>query len=96
MGSKTRVELYIDHGDADQNKRLFAQLKESQDVIEKEIGTKLEWERLDNKRASRIAIYRPGSIDSEAEELKSIRAWQVEYLLRFKKVFVPLLKTLIK
>jgi aminopeptidase N len=96
MGQKVRVELYIDQGDADQNKRLFDKLKESTDVIEKEMGAKLEWERLDDKRASRIAIYRPGSIDSDPEELESIRAWQIEYLLRFKKIFVPLLKNLIK
>jgi predicted transport protein len=88
MGGKTRVELYIDQGDAEQNKRLFDKLKESQDFIEEEMGEKLEWERLDDKRASRIAIYRPGSIDSDPEELKSIQAWQVEHLLKFKRVLL--------
>lgn len=96
MGGKARVELYIDQGDVDQNKRLFDKLKESQELIEKEMGEKLEWERLDDKRASRIAIYRSGSIDSDPEELKSIQSWTVERLLKFKKIFVPLLKKLMK
>jgi hypothetical protein len=96
MGGKARVELYIDQGDADQNKKLFDKLKENQDLIEKEIGEKLEWERLDDKRASRIAIYRAGSIDSDPEELQSVHSWTVEHLLKFKKTFPPFLKKLMK
>lgn len=49
-----RVELYIDRQDAVVNKVVFDQLKASMESIEAVFGESLEWERLDNKRASRI------------------------------------------
>jgi hypothetical protein len=53
----------------------------------REFGEPLEWKRLDDRRASRIAIYRPGSIEQDEQALREIRAWIVDRLLRFKRVF---------
>jgi hypothetical protein len=92
QGGKARVECYIDQGDLEENKRLFDLLAENEEEIEAELGTSLEWERLDNKRASRISLYKPGSIDSDPAVLRDIRAWMIDYLLKFKKVFLPRLK----
>ncbi len=50
------VELYIDH-DRDTgagNKDIFDKLHSQKAAIEKDFGQELEWERLDDKRASRI------------------------------------------
>lgn len=93
---KTRVEVYIDLRDAETNKALFDWLHGQKEVIEKACGFPLEWERLDTKRATRIAVYRNGSIDSSAEELEKIRKWQIDKLLIFKKVFGPLLRSGVK
>lgn len=88
-----RVELYIDLGDLETNKSLFDWLQSQKDIIEKECGFPLQWERLDERRASRIAVNRKGNIENSAEELEQIRKWQIERLLIFKKVFGPLVKT---
>ena len=84
-----RVEFYIDPGEQERNKRTFDQLEELKESIESELGEGLLWERLDNRRASRISVRRPGSIDDDPETLDEIRDWMVEKLLAFKRVFGP-------
>ena len=92
QGGKARTELYIDVGDGERNKALFDWLYEQREEIHSKLGKELEWERLDDKRASRIAVYRDGSIQSSEEELIEIKAWHIENLLNFKKVLSPLIK----
>lgn len=86
-GNRVRTEIYIDAGDVDENKEYFDRLFGDREMIESEFGEPLEWERLDSKRASRIALYRDGSIDDSSEEVQSIHDWAIEKLLRFKHVF---------
>lgn len=90
LGSRSRAGLYIDLGDSEKNKSLFDWLKNKQESIEIELGEPIEWERLDDKRASRITFYRSGSIDNGKNELKEIQSWMIERLLKIKEVFVPL------
>ena len=92
---RSRVELYIDTTDRDWNKQLFDRLEERKGDLESQFGETLEWERLDDKRVSRIAVVRPGSIDDGEETLAEIRAWMVERLLKFKQVFGPRLDELV-
>lgn len=88
-----RVELYIDLGILEANKALFDWLHAQEESIEKQCGFPLQWDRLEAKRAARVYVSRPGSIESTSEELEQIRKWQIEKLLIFKKVFSPLVKT---
>lgn len=93
-GDRARVELYIDRHDADYNKQAFDQLFTQHEAIEAEFDEQLSWERLDARRASRVAVYRPGSIEDDAATLEEIRRWMVERLLRMKRVFGPRIKHL--
>ena len=89
QSGKARAEIYIDQGDQEKNKTLFDALKAREQEIAANYGSPLEWERLDDKRASRIAIYRDGMIDSPDSELEEIRKWHIENLLKIKQVFTP-------
>ena len=84
---RVRAEIYIDSGDAEKNKRLFDLLFAQKQTLESAMGSELTWERLDERRASRVALYRAGSIDSPTEELQEIQAWAIASLERFKSVF---------
>lgn len=86
---RVRTEIYIDQGEADRNKALFDRLLAQKSDIERDFGEPLEWERLDDSRASRVAIYRDGHIERTAEKLPEIRAWAIDHLLRMKAVFNP-------
>lgn len=92
QGSRVRVEAYIDLGDAEMNKALFDKLHACRKEIEDAFGEPLEWERLEGRRASRIANYCRGSIQAPPEELEKIRQWMIDRLLRLKKVLVPFLQ----
>jgi hypothetical protein len=89
QGGRVRVELYIDFGEADTNKTFFDRLHSQRETLEHALGEALSWERLDERRASRVAVYCPGSIDVNNEELLRIRDWAINRLLKFRDVFGP-------
>ncbi len=84
-GGKARSELYISLGDQDKNKYIFDQLLNIKDDLERELG-ELSWEPLDNKIASRIALYRDGSIEDSEARLEEIKKWHIDRLLKLKEV----------
>ena len=96
-GSRFRVELYIDLGSrsghssrAELNKAAFDHLQIDGKSIEHELGESLEWERLDDRLASRVAAYRNGNIESStAEQLDELKRWAVDLLPRFRDAFAP-------
>lgn len=87
--NEARVEVYIDVVDQGKNKELFDWLLARKNTIEKELGVPLDWQRLDEKRACRIALTRPGKIFDPPETLSEIQKWMIETLLDFKKTFAP-------
>ncbi len=87
MNNRVRTEIYIDMGDQNKNKEIFDKLFNNKEAIEKEFGSPLTWERLPDKRASRVAVYIDGSITDDTNEIENIKKWAIENLLKFKKVF---------
>ena len=92
------VNLYIERnvrGERDKNKewneQLFDKLRERKGDIESKLGP-LSWDRMPGHMACRIAVYRPGTIDDDPEE---IRDWVIERLLAFRRVFGPELDRLV-
>ena len=86
---QARVELYIDPGEAAANKAYFDSLAREKESSQSEFAEPLDWERLDNRIASRISLNRPGTIDDDSEALEEINTWMIANLLKFKKVFDP-------
>ena len=54
------------------------------------------WLRFDNQMFSSIGIRRDGFIDDPLEKLEETRAWMLDLLPKFKKVFDPLLAEILK
>lgn len=54
---RLRVEAYLDCGDGDRNTGLFDELEDQADRWGEAVGRELTFERLEKRRASRIAVY---------------------------------------
>lgn len=87
-GNRVRVELYMDS-----DPELFQVLVAAKEQIEGELGEALSWEPLEDKQASRVAVYRDGHIYADAATLQDISEWVVDQMVRFRTVFAPRLTT---
>lgn len=86
-GGRIRTELRIYLGDEPRSKAAFEKLRVDAAAVEREFAEKLDWERMDGRKACRIASYRPASIRDSRETLEEHCAWAIDRLLRFKRVF---------
>jgi len=85
--SRFRIEAYINEREKAQNDLIFDRLHNKKTNIESEFGAPLSWERLDDKRGSRIAYYRSeSSITDDVEELIKVQNWAVDILPKFYSV----------
>jgi len=86
------VELYISTGDQAKNKQYFDELKR----LEAQIAiTNISWERLEEKKASRIALYTAGDIQEVMDDgikREKLLQWGAETM----KDFSDKLKTIVK
>jgi hypothetical protein len=87
-GARLRVEFYIGAKDGALNKKLFDKLISTRGDVEDSFGGTLSWERLDDKRASRIAVYTPGAITLEPSELNALVVWAADALARLYQALV--------
>lgn len=88
-----KSELYIDK-DKDsgkENKEIFDNLLFNKNKIEQEFGEELSWERLDNKRASRIAIHFEDIGYNDQDKWPILSAQMVDSMIRLEKVLSPYL-----
>jgi len=89
------IELYIDAGEKEQNKAIFDALLADKQAIETEFGDSLSWERLDEKRASRIkkAWKGYGSL-YEPESWPELQDMMIAAMSRFDDIFRKRLRRL--
>lgn len=88
----SKIELYIDKDkeDGKENKNIFDQLFKNKDSIENKFGSELNWERLDGKRASRIAKYLDmGGYRDDKEKWDKICDTMIEHMINFEKAIAP-------
>lgn len=79
-GNRMSCELYFDAGNKDINKERYDNILQYKDEIEKTLG-KLSWERLDDRNASRIAVYKEYTNETE------MVSWALEKLKNFRDCF---------
>ena len=89
-----RVELYIDKDkeDGEGNKLLFDKLFNEKENIENAFGETLIWERLDNKRASRISFYVDIGGYKDKDKLQIVSDMMIDRMILLEKALSPELK----
>ena len=89
---RLRAEVYVDTGESDSTKRAFDHLHRQKDEIHKELNETLEWDRIDEKRASRISLYFPGEVQvTEEERWEDAQKWLLDAVGELRRVFDPLI-----
>lgn len=89
------AELYIDRGEAPENKRIFDHLYARKDEIEKAIGGPLIWEPLDTKRACRIKhVIERGGYRSPESQWPEIQSEMVDAMSKLEAALRPGLSAL--
>jgi hypothetical protein len=89
-----RVELAIDSGVRETNKKFFDLLQDQRAIIEAEIGSPLKWEHLERRKYANIFLARPAKITDPIEELERTKHWALETMLKFIDVFQERIKQL--
>lgn len=84
--SFARVELYVDRGEKEESKTIFDELYAQRTSIEAAFGAPLVWERLEDKRASRIKFETPGDPFDEAQRAALI-GFMIDAMIRLESAF---------
>jgi len=82
------VELYIDRGKGSkaENKQIFDMLHGKKDQVESVFGEALDWQRLDPKRACRIAWHlKSGGYRSDESEWPELQDQMIDAMVRLEK-----------
>jgi hypothetical protein len=89
------VQLYIDTGDKARNKTIFDELHTAKAAIEKAAEKSLQWDRLENNRASRIVLKLPGNINYRDEDnWPDVQDTLIDAMIAFEAAFRPHLDAL--
>jgi hypothetical protein len=86
---KLKVEIYLESKDADTNKLRFDEIALQQHQLNNDLNRQLSWERMDDKKGSRIAIYHEGSIDSQPDELDALCTWAISEMKLMREKLLP-------
>jgi len=84
-------EIYLDRGkefeEPNINKIRFDKLFGHKDEIEKEVGIKLNWQRLDDRRASRISVQFEEAGLKDKDKWGELQEKMIETMIRLEKAF---------
>lgn len=88
------IELYINTDDKEINKSIFDAFYASRKEVEKQLGTVVNWDRMDHARASRIQIRFEGGGLRTPEKWPAIQEKMVETMEKFSKIFGHYIRSL--
>jgi serine/threonine protein kinase len=81
------IGLYIGRGNMQENKFIFDELKKQTGRIEKDFDGKLIWDRMDNKKPSRIKYELKNANIKNKEEWGKIIQFMTDGMIRMEKAF---------
>ena len=84
-----RAEVYVDDGES-----VFPALAAQRSAIEGACGLALQWEPIENARASRVAVYIDPADPTDRASWPAYRAWAVETLGELRRAFSTPIKNL--
>ena len=75
-----RIDLYLDTGEQSSTKEIFDRLEADADATHQRLGFDLVWDRISEKRASRISTYLDGFVLEESDDQARTEAarWSAE------------------
>ena len=76
----------------DENKSIFEQLKLHQEIINNQVSFPIDWQRLDNRRASRIIINLEGGYRSTEEEWPQLQEKMIDAMNQLEAALRPEIK----
>ena len=89
------AELYIDRGEAAENKRIFYHLHARKTEIEQAFGGTISWDRLDDKRACRVKhLIKQGGYRGPESQWPEIQSEMVDTMIRLEAALKPELASL--
>lgn len=91
-----QVELYIDRGkeSEEENKKIFDELYSHKQEIEEVFGGKLEWQKLDDRRASRISKRYNYTGLNDKEKWDKLQDDMIDGMIRLEKALRKHIKSL--
>ncbi len=95
LKDSTFVEVYIDRGDANENKAVFDRLLSKKEAIESLFEAPLSWERLDERRACRVKhVVTLGGYASPESQWAQIQDEMVTKMIGLESALLPAAESL--
>ncbi|MEQ6378591.1 DUF4268 domain-containing protein [Bacillaceae bacterium S4-13-56] len=85
--SYARVELYIQRPIKNENKFIFDELYKLKDSIEEKFGDSLHWDRLDDKKASRVKFQKDNVDVFNQDDWDEMIIFMVDSMIRLEHAF---------
>jgi hypothetical protein len=86
-GDYIRIELTISGRTQEENKSIFDALYSKKELVESEFGSPLVWERMDEKRMSRVKFEQPDVSVFHEEDWEKMIEFMKVYVPKFEKAF---------
>ncbi|HUX00430.1 MAG: DUF4268 domain-containing protein [Phycisphaerae bacterium] len=89
QGGRLRAEVIMETGDRETNKQMFDDLQTKSDRIQSLVTGDLSWERLDERKSSRVAVYREcdrDRLESDGEYRQDAIDWLIKRMCEFREV----------